>query len=217
MVKCGMFQKPLIYLITKGNADSCNFSEESRQILEIVRLAVENQVDFVQIREKKLSARDVFELTRQAVQISRNTATKILVNDRSDVALAANADGVHLTSTSLSAKIIRQNFPPDFLIGVSCHSLADCENARNNGANFATYSPIYFSPNKGNPVGLAKLKEVCDALGDFPILALGGVDETNFSETLQNGASGIAAIRLLNSTETLAAIVRKIQFYSEKI
>ncbi|HEX8399619.1 MAG TPA: thiamine phosphate synthase [Pyrinomonadaceae bacterium] len=194
---------PLIYLITTGAASDNNFSEASRRILNLIKAAVEAEIPLVQIREKQLSARRIFELAGKASQITRNTATKLLINDRADIALAAEADGVHLTAGSLSAKIIRQNFPENFIIGVSAHTLEDVLRAKNEAADFATFSPIFSTPNKGEPQGLAKLREVCAAAKPFPIVALGGIDETNFESALKVGAQGVAAIRLFNDVERL--------------
>jgi thiamine-phosphate pyrophosphorylase len=195
--------KPLIYLITTGAASDNNFSEASRRILDLIKSAVEAEISLVQIREKQLSARRIFELAVKASQITRHTATKLLINDRADIALAADADGVHLTADSLSANIIRRNFPENFIIGVSAHTLEDVLRAKNEAADFATFSPIFSTPNKGKPQGLEKLREVCAAAKPFPIVALGGVDETNFESALKAGAQGAAAIRLFNDVERL--------------
>lgn len=199
---------PVIYLITKGEATSRNFPEKSAEILRIVKAAVEAKISFIQIREKNLPARLVFELTEKAALITRHSQTKILVNDRADIALLARADGVHLTSLSLSAEAIRQNFPKDFIVGVSAHSIEAAESAKRQGANFATFSPIFATPNKGAPKGLDALREVCEKLKPFPVVALGGIDETNYRETLKI-ADGFAAIRFLNNPDNLK-LVRNI-------
>ena len=170
----------------------------------MIKAAVTAKVSLVQIREKQLNARLLFDLVKHAALITENSETALLVNDRADVALAANADGVHLTANSLSAKIIRQNFDGNFIIGVSTHSLADVLNAKNDSADFATFSPIFPTPNKGEPQGLAKLREVCNKAQQFPIIALGGVDESNFTDALAVGARGIAAIRSFNDVERLS-------------
>ena len=180
-----------------------NFSEASRRILDLIKAAVEAEIPLVQIREKQLSARRIFELARKASQITRNTATKLLINDRADIALAADADGVHLTADSLSAKIIRQNLPGNFIIGVSAHTLEDVLRAKSEEADFAAFSPIFPTPSKGEPQGLEKLREVCAVAKPFPIVALGGIDETNFESALKVGAQGVAAIRLFNDVERL--------------
>ena len=195
--------KPLLYLITPGATSDNNFSEESQRILDLIKAAVEAEISLVQIREKQLSARYVFELARKASQITRNTATKLLINDRADIALAADSDGVHLTPDSLSAKIIRQNFPENFIIGVSAHTLEDVLRIKNEAGDFATFSPTFPTPNKGEPQGLEKLREVCAAAKPFPVVALGGIDETNYESALKVGAQGVAAIRLFNDVERL--------------
>ena len=200
-------KRPLVYLITKGEATSDNFDTASRQIIDIVTLAVSLEVDLIQIREKHLSARALFELTQTAVSIAKGSATKVLVNDRADIALAAGADGVHLAANSISAKVIRDNFLKDFLIGVSTHNIEEVKHAKNDGADFAVFGPVFETPGKDSFVGVEKLKEVCNAVSPFPVLALGGVDETNFHSALEVGASGFAAIRVLNNSESLNSMM----------
>ena len=191
----------LTYLITDGDATAGNFAEKKTKILELVKAAVRSNISLVQLREKKLPARFVFELAVEAVKFARKSRTKILINDRADIAAAAGADGVHLTSHSIFAEIVRRNFPDNFIIGVSTHTLEEAENARQNGADFITFSPIFSSPNKGEAQGIGKLREICEKLKPFPVIALGGIDETNYKSVLENGASGFAAIRFLNNPE----------------
>lgn len=195
--------KPVIYLITEGGATTDNFAEKKSEILRIVRLAVESNISLIQIREKKISARLVFKLVGEVVKITRGSRTKVLVNDRADIAFAAKADGVHLTSDSVSAEVVRRCFPKNFIIGVSAHTLETAAKAARNKADFAAFSPIFPTPNKGKPQTLETLREVCEKLKPFPIIALGGIDETNYKSVLENGASGFAAIRFLNDAENL--------------
>jgi len=201
--KFDTFRQPLIYLITDGETTAENFTEKKRKILKLIETAVETKISLIQIREKQLPARLVFEIVSEAVKLTRDTPTKILINDRADIALAANADGVHLTSRSVSAEIIRRNVPKDFIIGVSAHSIGEAETAKRQAANFVVFSSIYPSPGKVKPHGVEKLLAVCEQLKPFPVLALGGVDETNYAETLRAGASGFAAIRFLNDEKNL--------------
>ena len=200
------FNKSQIYLITDGTTTAEDFAEKKLQILKLIKAAVEAKISLIQIREKRLAARLVFEIVSEAANFTRRTDTKILVNDRADIALAASADGVHLTRTSLSAAAIRRSFPRNFIIGVSAHTLEEAEIAKRQGANFVTFSPIFSSPGKGEPKGVEKLKEVCERLKPFPVVALGGIDETNFAEVLKAGASGLAAIRFLNKEKNLKKI-----------
>jgi thiamine-phosphate pyrophosphorylase len=148
--------QPLIYLITSGEATAQNFSENSAAILTLVKAAVESKVNLIQIREKNLPAKFVFELVVKACALTQNTLTRLLVNDRADIALAAKADGVHLTSRSLPAAIIRQNFPPNFIIGVSTHTFEEAVSAQREDADFITFGPVFQTPSKakyGKPQG----------------------------------------------------------------
>jgi thiamine-phosphate pyrophosphorylase len=206
-------QKPLIYLITKGDLTAKNFREKSSETLSIIEKAVAAEISLIQIREKSLTAGQVFELAAEAAQITRNSKTGLLINDRADIALAANADGVHLPANSLPAEIIRQNFPPGFIIGVSAHTPEEVLKAKLARADFATFSPIFPTASKaryGAPQGIAKLREVSETHLEFPVIALGGIDENNFAEALEAGARGIAAIRFLNHAERLQEIAKRI-------
>lgn len=200
--------EPTIYLITKGEATDSNFAAARVEILDTVRLAVDEKVSLIQIREKKLSAKRLFELTRDAAEITSGSATRLLVNDRADIALAAKADGVHLAANSLPADVIRKNFPAEFIIGVSAHALDAVENAMKCGADFAVYGPIFETAGKGEPKGLAMLTEVCAKVRPFPVLGLGGMDDLNCESVIAAGASGIAAIRSLNDAVSLRAMCR---------
>lgn len=198
---------PLIYLITDGALTARNFARRKSQTLELIRIAVENKISLVQIREKQLDARFVFELAREAAEITRTAATKILINDRADIALAANADGVHLTARSLSAETIRRKFPENFIVGVSAHSVEEAENARRQAADFVTFSPIFSTPNKGESQGIENLRRICKRLKPFPVIALGGIGGDNFAEVFDAGASGFAAIRFLNDADNIRKLV----------
>jgi len=204
------FGKPLIYLITKGETTAANYAEKKKETLEIIRTAVEFEIPLIQIREKTLSAKLLFELTAEAARITKNSKTLLLVNDRADIALAAKADGAHLTARSLSAEVVRRNFPKIFIIGVSAHSLEKVCEAKLQKADFAVFSPIYPTPNKGEPLGLEKLRGVCEAVKPFPVLALGGINETNYKNVL-GVADGFAAIRFLNDAENLLKFNAKAQ------
>ena len=193
-----LFGKTVVYLITKGEATPANFSAKKKEILQIVRTAADAGIPLIQIREKRLTVRLLFELVSEAARITAKTGTKLLVNDRADIALAAKADGVHLTVNSLSAVSIRSSFSEDFIIGVSTHSLEEAALAAKQGADFVTFGPIFATPDKGEPKGLDELRGVCQVLAPFPVIALGGINETNCQSVLDSGARGFAAIRYLN-------------------
>jgi thiamine-phosphate pyrophosphorylase len=195
--------EPLIYLITDGKTTDENYTVRKPEILKLIETAVQAEISLIQIREKHLSTRLIFQLAEEASRLTRKTGTKLLVNDRADIALSAKADGVHLTADSLSAATIRRFFPKNFIIGVSAHTVEEAETAKAQGANFITFSPVFSSPGKGEPQGIEKLREVCEHLKPFPVIALGGVDPTNYQEVLEAGASGFAAIRFLSDEKNL--------------
>jgi thiamine-phosphate pyrophosphorylase len=203
--------RPLIYFITKGGMTGANYADTKIKTLETIKIAVENKISLVQIREKQLSARLLFELVQSAALITENSRTKLLVNDRADIALAACADGVHLTEKSLRAEIVRAVFPKNFIIGVSAHSLESVLEAKKQKADFAVYSPVFETPHKGVPLGLEKLAEVCEKAKPFPVIGLGGIDEANYQSVLKI-AEGFAAIRFLNDTESLRILNRELHF-----
>lgn len=178
--------------------------EPLRSVVEKIRLAAAADADWVQIREKDLSARELLQLAREAVQ---NTRARILVNDRLDVAHAAGAAGVHLGRTSLPvADVVRWcragNAPQGFLIGVSCHSLEEVREAEMAGADYSFFGPVFDTPSKrpfGAPQGIAHLGEVCRA-ASIPVIAIGGVDEENAVSCVRAGAAGVAAIRMFQES-----------------
>jgi thiamine-phosphate pyrophosphorylase len=208
--------KPIIYLITSGatTQDSTPASEDFQQVLALVRAATRARIPLVQLREKNLTTRTLYELAARSSEITRGTETRLLINDRADIARAARADGCHLTTRSLDTSVIRRAFGTDFLIGVSTHSLAEARAARDRGADFAVFGPVFDTPSKhayGAPVGLESLREAAHKLSPFPLLALGGIALENSSEVSRTGASGVAAIRLFADAQKLEATVAAIR------
>lgn len=189
---------PIIYCISEGDVTARNFVKKKEDISEKVRRAAGLGIGLFQIREKELSADHLFELVRSAVEAAGDTSTKVLVNSRFDIAMAAGAHGVHLPSDSIPAGLVRQNVRKDFIVGVSAHSLADVEDARSGGADFAVIAPVFQSPGKSDALGLDRLGEICSTAAPFPAVALGGIEESNKNDVLLAGASGYAAIRYLN-------------------
>jgi len=206
----------LIYLITSGRTDETTTpaTADFLDILSLVRSAVAAQIDLVQIREKSLSAGVLYELARRAAEITRATSTRLLINDRADIAAASGADGVHLTASSLPTAVVRKTFGDQFLIGASAHSLQEANDARNGGADFAVFGPIFDTASKreyGEPLGLKTLERVCSELTPFPILAIGGVSTSNAPDCTAAGARGVAAITMLQQPETLADVATEIR------
>jgi len=190
--------QPILYLITPGATAEITTpaDKEFQEILHQVAAAVAAGIQLIQLREKNLTARVLFELTERVMEIVRGTSTRVLVNDRADIAAGAGADGVHLTLQSLEADVVRKTFGPNCLIGVF-------------GPLFPTQSKKEYGP----PLGIGKLSEVAHELAPIPVLAIGGVSNDNAGQCLRAGASGVAAITLFSEPETLkrnAEIVRKL-------
>jgi thiamine-phosphate pyrophosphorylase len=221
-------RKPILCYVTDGRsleaahaasdspAGDSSLSLRVRLLRDSIRHAATAGMDWIQIREKDLDTRALAELARFAVAGTWATSTKILVNDRLDVALAAGASGVHLGEQSLPIERVnewrRTAERPDFRIGVSCHSLEAARAAELGGADYIFFGPVFATPSKaqfGAPQGIERLRAVC-AAAEIPVLAIGGISAENARECVYAGAAGVAAIRLFqdarNSAE-LAAVV----------
>ena len=208
-------EKPIVYLITSGATTPASSpgSEDFQRVLVLVRAATEAGIPLIQIREKNLSARALYLLALFCVEITRGTGTRLLINDRADIARAAGADGCHLTTRSLEPSAVRSTFGTDFLIGVSTHSLAEARAARVGGADFAVFGPIFDSLSKrayGPPLGIEPLREAARALAPFPLIALGGISVENAPDALRAGAYGIAGIGLFSDPTNLESTVQAI-------
>jgi len=186
---------------------------EPRPLLPVIVEAIRAGVDLVQIREKDLPTRELLSLVEAAVDAARGSATRVVVKDRLDVARALGAAGVHLGTQSLPARLIRQQVPKEFLVGVSCHSLAEALSAELAGADYVVLGPIFETPSKlpyGPPLGLATLREVA-ARAKIPLLALGGITVERVNACLEAGATGIAGISIFQNCASLAARVRELR------
>jgi thiamine-phosphate pyrophosphorylase len=166
-------------------------------------------IQAVQIREKDLEDRLLWDLTRQARAVLPPPA-RLLVNGRLDVALAAGADGVHLPSDGVPVAALRARFGPGVLIGRSTHRVEEVERARDEGADYVTFGPVYAMPGKGPPVGLAELERAAllGAAAGLPVFALGGVTLPRFGELARAGAAGVAAIRLFQNVPDLSRVAQ---------
>jgi len=211
---------PILYLITRGatTETTTSDSEEFRDIVLQASAAVTAGIQLIQIREKQLPANILFELARIVVATARGSATQILINDRADIAASAGADGVHLTTTSVTADVIRRTFGAKFLIGASTHSLLGAREAFRQGADFAVFGPVFHSASKtkyGPPLGVGQLKDAARELTPFPLIALGGVSPGRVDECLLAGAAGVAGITLFSKPKDLAMTVEKIKDFAK--
>jgi thiamine-phosphate pyrophosphorylase len=214
----------LCYVTDRRSLPGTESSRSPAALLLKIEEAAGAGADWIQIREKDLSGRDCGLLAREALQRAarptpNNSApTRILVNDRLDVALSERAGGVHLGEKSLplaEAKRLVESCGErkDFVIGVSCHSLEAARSAARDGADYLFFGSVFATPSKaafGAPQGLERLAEVCVAVS-IPVLAIGGITLANASACLAAGASGIAAIRLFQDARDMSSLVQSLR------
>jgi thiamine-phosphate pyrophosphorylase len=227
-----MTERPLLYYITNRAAFAGDERTRRLRLRDKIAEAASHGVDYIQIREKDLSTRELELLAREAMRVIRDKAksatgvrppgTSLLINSRADVALASSAAGVHLRANDVSAVEVRAGWkrgagtpyretsPRDPVIGVSCHSPEEVVQAAANQATFAVFAPVFEKPGAAgtSPTGLDALRQACRAR--IPVLALGGVTLQNAEPCLQAGAAGIAAIRLFQEND-IGAIVRELR------
>jgi thiamine-phosphate pyrophosphorylase len=215
---------PLLCYVTDLQNLSADESESARAaLLDKIEAASVAGVNWIQIREKHLSAKECGQLTLEALHRSAGSAVdvasraRIIVNDRLDIALAAQAGGVHLGENSLPPQEAKQlgralHRQGNFLIGVSCHSLEAAKSAER-GADYLFFGPVFDTPSKavyGPPQGLHRLAEVCRSVS-IPVLAIGGITLENCGACFSAGASGIAAIRLFQDSKQLPVLVQALR------
>ncbi len=224
----------LLYYITDRSAFPGDERARRHRLLDKIAEAARHGVDYIQLREKDLSARELESLSREAMRIigdkkklasgSHQPATALLINSRTDVALATDAAGVHLTAHDVSPDDVRATWklskcgagtlarklsPQDPLIAVSCHSPQEVARAASH-ATFAVFAPVFEKEDapQVSPAGLDALRQACRS--NIPVLALGGITLQNAHSCVQAGAAGIAAIRLFQEND-IATIVRELR------
>jgi thiamine-phosphate pyrophosphorylase len=225
-----MADRCLLYYITDRSQFRGDECARRRVLLAKVAEAARADIDYIQLRENDLSTRELEMLAQEALTAVRNSTplrtenrelrtslrTRLLINSRTDVALAAGADGVHLRADDLSTREVRavvrlsahQPPPTDhFLVAASCHTAADVFRAESEAADFAVFAPV-FEKKDTQPTDLAALREACRA--KIPVLALGGVNLENAASCLNAGAAGIAAIRLFQENR-IEDVVRALR------
>lgn len=194
-----------LYLITDRHLCAPGYT-----LFSTLEAAMKGGVKAVQLREKDLTPAQLLEYAQRLRSLTRKYGAKLLINDRADIAVAAEADGVHLTEHSIDIRSARKVLGEDRLIGVSTHSFEGAHTAEREGADFITFSPIYSTPSKagyGSPQGLERLREVCTALA-VPVFALGGITPERQAEVQHAGAAGIALISAIISASDPTAATR---------
>jgi len=181
-----------------------------RPLVDVVRAALDGGVRAVQMREKDLEAGELYHLAIQLRKVTERYDARLLINDRPDVALAVDADGVHLGQTSFPVATTRRLLGPNKLIGVSTHNLAEITAAQ--GADFIVFGPVYFTPSKaayGEPQGLERLHEAVTQ-NPVPVFAIGGINGERIRDVLTAGAYGVAMISAISAAPDPTQVVRDL-------
>lgn len=178
-----------LYLI----ADTGNIQ---KNLIPSVRKAIDGGVKAVQLRGKNLSARELLRIGEKLRRLTEERSVKLFVNDRIDVAMTLDADGIHLGQTSLPVTLVRKISGGRFMIGVSTHNLREAREAEAGGADFITFGPVFETSSKlafGPPVGLRKLANVTREI-KIPVFAIGGIKIGDVKRVVESGGRGVAVI-----------------------
>ena len=204
-----------LYLITDRQQTG------GRHLTEVVRGALEGGVRAVQLREKDLSG---FALYRLAVELRSLTSefnARLIINDRPDIALAVDADGVHVGANSLPVAVVRHLLGAGKIVCYSAHAIDEALRAQDDGADFVTFGPLYATPSKvayGEPCGVRKLADAVSAL-EIPVIGLGGISQANVTEALSANIRGIAVISAIlaaaDPRAAAASLLEKIEEHAQ--
>ena len=214
-----------LYYITDRSQFPGNEAARRQLLLQRISEAARAGIDYIQLREKDMPARELEELAQQAIRIlederlrtaNRDMRTALLINSRTDVALAVGAQGVHLRSDDIRPADVRRmrsagsHAPVRLTISQSCHHPNDVQQAAREGANLALFAPVFEKKDdpSAKPAGLEALRRACQY--NIPVLALGGITLTNAAACLEAGAAGIAAIRLFQEND-IAELARRLR------
>lgn len=172
-----------------------------RPLVTVVREALEGGVRAVQLREKDLSGRELYALACELRQLTRQYGARLLINERLDIAMAVEADGVQLGVSTLPVSMARSLLGPQGLIGYSAHSAPEAVQAAADGADFVTFGPVFFTPSKaayGEPLGIELLRAACAEL-TIPVFALGGIRRENIARIMAAKSRGVALISAVSA------------------
>jgi thiamine-phosphate pyrophosphorylase len=183
-------QLPRIYPITDRILSGLSHAAQVEQLIA-------GGAAFIQLREKHASPRDFYDDAKLAIEIARAKRVNIIINDRVDIALALDANGVHLGQDDLPPEHARKLLGEKAMIGFSTHSVSQAIAAISLPVNYIAIGPVYGTTTKENPdaaVGLEGIKAVRQSIGDFPLVAIGGIKNANLSDVLAAGADSAAII-----------------------
>lgn len=182
-----------------------------RSLSTVLSQAIMAGVPAIQLRERDLSTGELLPLAQEIHSLTARRAVPLILNDRVDLVLAMNLDGVHLRANSLPVSVVRRLIGPNRLIGISTHSVEDVQRANHDGADYIIFGPIFDTPSKrsfGAPLGLEVLADVCRN-SIVPIFAIGGITSERVRDVRRAGAHGVAVIGALLTSADISGAVRE--------
>jgi thiamine-phosphate pyrophosphorylase len=202
---------PKIYPITDVRLTNLSHAEQVEKLIQ-------GGAEIIQLREKYASPRDFYESAKKALEIARRHNVKIIINDRVDIALILKADGVHLGQDDLPPERARRILGEKAIIGFSTHNIEQAISAAGLLVDYLAIGPVFPTKTKENPdeiVGIEAVEKVREAVGDFPLVAIGGITSENFREVLKAGADSVAMISdLLSDTNKITERMKMtVEFY----
>jgi len=196
-----------LYVITDAKLS------RGRSHLEVAQVAIEGGASIIQFREKEMTTRELVETAWRLKELTKEKGVPFIVNDRLDVALAVEADGVHVGQEDMPATLARKLIGPDKILGVSASTVEEALQAEKEGADYVSASPVFTTPTKPDappPTGLEGLRAIVKAI-NLPVIAIGGINEENVREVIEAGAHGVAVISAVVSAPDIAAAARRLR------
>lgn len=196
-----------LYVITDAKLS------RGRSHLEVIRAAIAGGATVVQYREKEGTTRQMMEEARALRELARQAGVPFIVNDRVDIALAVDADGVHVGQDDMPAPLARKLMGPEKIVGVSVDNLEQALQAERDGADYVGAGPILATPTKPDaapPIGLEGLAEICRQVS-IPVVAIGGINETNAAAVIAAGAAGVAVVSAVVAAPDVEAAARRLR------
>lgn len=180
---------------------------------EVVEMALAGGADVIQLRDKDMDDRGLLALASDLRELTARMGALLIVNDRPDIALASNADGVHLGQDDMPVAAVRRILPPSMIVGASVGTVSEAVRAEEEGASYVALSPVFSTGSKddaGPGRGLEMLSRMKDAVS-IPVVAIGGIDGSNAASVIDAGADGIAVISAVVSQDDIEASARSLR------
>jgi len=185
---------------------------QGRDLLDAVAEAIEGGVTLIQLREKEVSSREFYQIALKVKDLAHSRGVPLLINDRLDIALAVNADGLHIGQEDLPLKVARKLLGPDKIIGLSVSNLEDAVQGEKEGADYLGAGAVYPTTSKDvseSPIGPDGLKKIKDAVS-IPVVGIGGINLFNIEEVKRTGVDGVAVISAIMGAPDIKDAARKL-------